>query len=563
MRIQIILASVALAATQALAQPVSLHPEVQIRRVMDMPGGRGNSTVRMDVDRRDNTVYSITQRGEISRLTLSPQEGASSAEPVFSAADHGLSGGIQGFAIGPDGSFYISANANGTGSSTTVATIVKGRRDPSGAVVWSTLARTVDYERCACIWNHQVNGLIVSPDNQFLYINSGSRTDHGELEDANGLFPGAREVPITSAVLRIPTNGENIIIPNDEAELRALGYKYADGFRNTFDFAYGPNGDLFATENGPDGDLPEEINWIREGLHFGFPWRFGNFVNPMSLPDYDPAQDRLINPNSTAAGGFYYNDPTFPPPPMAFTDPILNLGPNADFYRDPVDGQIKSASVEGVPFAGLTPHRSPLGLVFDNERRLADEFRGGGFVFSIGSQVAASLSFPDSDEDMLHLDMRKVGDRYEMRVTRIADGFSNGPIDAVLVDNRVYVVEYAGSRVLWEVTLPAGGDNATAVAEVEGALPTDTVLGQNYPNPFNPSTTIDFQVGAAGLVELAIFNASGQKVRTLISRQYNAGRYSADWDGRDDRRRALGSGTYLYRLDHNGMSIKKQLTLIK
>lgn len=565
MRIQatIVCTSLVLAVSQVAAVPVSLHPDVQIRRVMDMPGARRNSTVRMDVDRRDNTVYSITQRGEIHRLTLAPEAGGSSAEPVFDSADHGIGGGVQGFAIGPDGSFYISSNSGGNASNTTVGTITKGLRDPSGTVTWHTLARTVEYGRCDCIWNHQVNGLIASPDNRLLYINSGSRTDHGEVEETNGLFPGAREMPITSSILRVPTDGENITIPNDEDALRAGGFKYATGFRNTFDLAYGPNGDLFATENGPDADLPEEINWIREGRHYGFPWRFGNFTNPMSLPDYDPAQDRLINPNSTAASGnFYYNDPTFPPPPMEFTDPVINLGPNADFYRDPADGQIKSASAEGVPLAGLTPHRSPLGLVFDNQRALGDEFRGDGFVFSIGSYIAGGLAFPDSDEDMLHLDMEKVGDHYQMRVTRIADGFSEGPIDAVLLGNRVYMVEFGGDRTLWEITLPAGGDN-TAVAEVADALPEDTTLGQNYPNPFNPSTTIDYQVGATGPIHLSIFNASGQKVRTLVNGQLAANRYSALWDGRDDQGRALASGAYLYRLENNGVAVTKQLTLIK
>ena len=48
-------------------------------------------------------------------------------------------------------------------------------------------------------------------------------------------------------------------------------------------------GELFATENGPDIDFPEEINWIREGLQYGFPWRFGAEDNPVLDPTYDGA----------------------------------------------------------------------------------------------------------------------------------------------------------------------------------------------------------------------------------------------------------------------------------
>ena len=59
------------------------------------------------------------------------------------------------------------------------------------------------------------------------------------------------------------------------------------------------------------------------------------------FPDYDPAADLLLLTRSDARDrGLFYNDPTYPPPPVdRFADPVLNLGPDADRYRDPKHGR--------------------------------------------------------------------------------------------------------------------------------------------------------------------------------------------------------------------------------
>jgi glucose/arabinose dehydrogenase len=69
-----------------------------------------------------------------------------------------------------------------------------------------------------------------------------------------------------------------------------------DGVRNAFDPEFAPNGVLMAGDNGPDTDYPEELNIIRKGAHYGFPWRLSDVYNPPQFPTYDPAQDRLLTP---------------------------------------------------------------------------------------------------------------------------------------------------------------------------------------------------------------------------------------------------------------------------
>ena len=49
------------------------------------------------------------------------------------------------------------------------------------------------------------------------------------------------------------------------------------------------------------------------------------------------------------------------------------------------------------------------------------------------------------------------------------------------------------------------------------ASPAEFALAQNHPNPFNAVTTIPFQLAAPAGVELALYNAAGQKIRSLFA----------------------------------------------
>ncbi len=92
-----------------------------------------------------------------------------------------------------------------------------------------------------------------------------------------------------------------------------------------------------------------------------------------------------------------------------------------------------------------------------------------------------------------------------------------------------------------------GMGDVTGISD-EAPQPHSFTLSQNYPNPFNPSTTISYSLRQSGEVELSIFNALGQTVRTLVNGTKTAGEYSLTWNGRDDAGRLLSSGPYFYRL---------------
>jgi hypothetical protein len=437
--------------------PVILNTNLQIRLVMNTTNSSGQNSVRIAKDPRNNQLYYLKINGDIFRVNLQPGS-ASTSTKVYSATDHGLSSNVEGLAIGPDGTIYVLGN-NNTNTSLTYARIAKGVPNGSGVRTWSLLAQTQPYPRSATAFDHICSGMVVSPDGQYLYVNSGSRTDHGEEQSNGGLYPGLRDVPLTAKIFRLPTSGANLTLTNDLNLLRQAGYIFSEGTRNAFDLAFGPNGDLFATDNGPDRDMSESLYWLRAGLHFGFPWRIGGADNPQQFPSYDPSTDRLLDSRFIAViNGYYHNDPTFPPPPTNFADPVINLGPDADSYRDPADGVVKDSSSQGKTLATFTAHRSPLGLVFDTVGAMAPPFQRHGFVLSWtpgdpnGTSVAGP--FKDVSQDLLDLNLTKLGNtNYQMTVTRLVGGLAN-PIDAEIIQNRIYVVEYGGNQGLWEITFP-------------------------------------------------------------------------------------------------------------
>lgn len=111
----------------------------------------------------------------------------------------------------------------------------------------------------------------------------------------------------------------------------------------------------------------------------------GSNYNPLLISSYDVNQDPLVN--HLCAGfinGWFAGDPSFPiiPNGISFIEPVRNYGPDGDFFRDAITGQVKNASDEGTYISTFTGHRSPLGLVFDKDSILPAPFKGDGFVLS-------------------------------------------------------------------------------------------------------------------------------------------------------------------------------------
>jgi hypothetical protein len=91
-----------------------------------------------------------------------------------------------------------------------------------------------------------------------------------------------------------------------------------------------------------------------------------------------------------------------------------------------------------------------------------------------------------------------------------------------------------------------------------------TRLEQNIPNPFNPGTQIQFELSQHEKVQLAVYDVSGRRVRTLINRAMpGAVTHSVTWNGRDQYNREVPSGIYLYRLQTPTVDIRRKMTLLR
>lgn len=541
-----------------LAQnPVAKDENITIRAVADSP----YESVRLSHSPLDNTLYLLTRYGEIFRVGIDTGD----LTELQNSSDHNLED-VQGMDISENGEFYIIGNVRDNVNFTNTAVVKKGIRS-GNSWEWRTIAQSEPYPLSNTFFDHVMNGIVLSPDNDFLFINSGSRTDHGEVHDVSGRYPNLREAPLTAKILRVPLNEENQLLENDIDYLLENGYLYADGTRNSFSLAFNEEGKLFAAENAGERDDPGELNWIREGHHYGFPWVVGGNENPMQFEGYIPEEDLLL-PTATGSYHYFYNDPDYPAPPgdVIFTPAILNYGPDAVNFRDPVTGAILNAAEQDTAIQSFTGHRSPLGLLFDVKKSMDGEYTGDAFVlgFTGGDKDAYLLRFMgDPGEDLIHVELKPTEEGYEMNTRTVVSGFVS-PVDSEIINNTIYVVEHRNPQWLnnntrtriWEITFPGVG---TSKEENWEPIASEFELLQNYPNPFNPSTVISYRLPVASNVRLDVYDLAGRKVSSLIEGEMKPpGTYTVRFDATN-----LSSGVYLYRLTTGNISKVRQMVFIK
>jgi hypothetical protein len=93
------------------------------------------------------------------------------------------------------------------------------------------------------------------------------------------------------------------------------------------------------------------------------------------------------------------------------------------------------------------------------------------------------------------------------------------------------------------------GEPYTASGSIVSAAETARFeLSPVRPNPFSSETVIPFALPASGPVELSVYDATGRRVKTILSGTRPAGRQVARWDATDRGGNRVAAGVYFVRL---------------
>jgi hypothetical protein len=129
----------------------------------------------------------------------------------------------------------------------------------------------------------------------------------------------------------------------------------------------------------------------------------------------------------------------------------------------------------------------------------------------------------------------------------------------------IYKFDYSGKMIeQWSEPAFSGWgaafieDPLTGISREESPAHFAFGLKGNHPNPFNPITNIRFSLPNTGFTELSIYDVTGKKIVTLISKSMEEGEYEIPW-----RAAGLASGVYLAQLKSSGRVDTHKLILLK
>jgi beta-lactamase superfamily II metal-dependent hydrolase len=151
----------------------------------------------------------------------------------------------------------------------------------------------------------------------------------------------------------------------------------------------------------------------------------------------------------------------------------------------------------------------------------------------------------------------------EIRVRVAANGSSR--TYSCYGDYLAYTIKYTAPAPLafepktedWTFGASGGSlDLASAPPAVVGGL-------EASPNPFNPTVRISFELKKPVKGELSVYDVSGHKVAVLARGVLDAGLHVLVWGGRDSEGSMLSSGTYIARLEGEGVSQSLKLVILR
>ena len=141
------------------------------------------------------------------------------------------------------------------------------------------------------------------------------------------------------------------------------------------------------------------------------------------------------------------------------------------------------------------------------------------------------------------------------------NAYSKDYIKSGEIPHFMHFNEYNGEMTdLYSNNTPEWENNAIFMI---GTLKERNILPENislnaYPNPFNPVTTLSFAIPNEGMLQLSIYNVSGQLMAELANEYRASGNVEYIWDAG-----IHPSGVYVAQLNINNTIYTQKLVLIK
>jgi hypothetical protein len=364
---------------------------LQVREVVKLGAADDSQPIRVQVDPKTGLFYVLYVNGDLWQVDADK----SAKRKVLEARKYFRSDAAPfvqslGLYIDPAGLTYVVVNERHEKETPKRAHVCVYRITDIGGEPKATPWLEFDHPWGIGPFNHGACKIATGPDG-LIYLSVGSRTDHGEAgKDSEKLRLDTHgETDVTACMLRIDPKAEK-----PKAEV------FCKGLRNSFGFDWDDKGRLIASENGPDADHPEELNWLRQGKHYGFPYRFGNQALPM-YPDAAAAPEGLKD----------------------FEKPIANLGPN---------GRPKDETEYT-----FHPHSSPAGVLWYSKGTLPAKYDNSFFVLRFGNYLGKEpVGF-----DLLHVELTEKDGDLAGTMTTILEKLRR-PSDLCQWKGKIYILEY-------------------------------------------------------------------------------------------------------------------------
>lgn len=259
----------------------TLAPGFELEQLYQVPNDQG-SWVSITV-REDGSFYCADQYGAIYRVfpTAGPEGKVRVEKTQIELA------GAQGL-LWHKGTLWVAANEGPTKSGVWKVTDKNGDGEPESPEMVQALQGRGE---------HGPHSLVASPDGNWIYFMAGNHTDAPNFEKSvvpkvwqeDQLLPRRPDARGHASDRMAPGGWVARFAPDGS------GWEmFAIGFRNAFDFAFNPAGDLFTFDADMEWDLgmpwyrPTRICHVTPGAEFG--WRNGTGKWPDVYEDSMPSQ---------------------------------------------------------------------------------------------------------------------------------------------------------------------------------------------------------------------------------------------------------------------------------